>query len=250
MQYAEDDKKEEIEKEVYSYYLSRALSLLVLATNKIKDVVQIKQTFQTFTIASPLSATEKTSQSDAGFKNLMEGLSCNALILKLAVPTEKISSNNEYQIIVRAIANQYIEYSKGLVERLDIYGSKLLESAVAARRKVLVSIKEGLNEIDKNEITDSEIYKTKENGCYIATCVYGSYDCPQVWTLRRFRDSTLDKTWYGKIFINTYYAVSLIIVKWFGKKTWFRNFWKTKLDKMVITLNDRGVADTYYKDKY
>lgn len=24
-------------------------------------------------------------------------------------------------------------------------------------------------------------------GCYIATCVYGSYDCPQVWILRRFR---------------------------------------------------------------
>lgn len=24
----------------------------------------------------------------------------------------------------------------------------------------------------------------EKNGCYIATCVYGSYDCPQVWTLR------------------------------------------------------------------
>ena len=36
------------------------------------------------------------------------------------------------------------------------------------------------------------------NGCYIATCVYGSYDCPEVWTLRRFRDCTLEKTWYGR----------------------------------------------------
>ena len=33
-------------------------------------------------------------------------------------------------------------------------------------------------------------------GCYVATAVYGSYDCPQVWTLRRYRDDTLAETWY------------------------------------------------------
>lgn len=31
-------------------------------------------------------------------------------------------------------------------------------------------------------------YKPKSKACYIATSVYGSYDCPEVWTLRRFRD--------------------------------------------------------------
>ncbi|MFR9028073.1 MAG: DUF2726 domain-containing protein [Clostridium sp.] len=35
----------------------------------------------------------------------------------------------------------------------------------------------------------------KRRGCYIATAVYGSYDCPQVWVLRRFRDQILEK--YG-----------------------------------------------------
>ena len=34
----------------------------------------------------------------------------------------------------------------------------------------------------------------KKSGCYIATAVYGSYDCPQVWTLRRYRDYTLAET--------------------------------------------------------
>ena len=43
-------------------------------------------------------------------------------------------------------------------------------------------------------------------GCYVATCVYGSYDCPQVWTLRRFRDDTLGSTWYGRTFIRVYYG--------------------------------------------
>ena len=32
-------------------------------------------------------------------------------------------------------------------------------------------------------------------GCYVATSVYGSYDCPEVWTLRRFRDEVLADTW-------------------------------------------------------
>ena len=44
-------------------------------------------------------------------------------------------------------------------------------------------------------------------GCYIATCVYGSYNCPSVYVLRRFRDNFLasfiiDKTFsYGVVII-------------------------------------------------
>lgn len=92
--------------------------------------------------------------------------------------------------------------------------------------------------------------KTAQNGCYIATCVYGSYDCPQVWTLRRFRDYTLDATWYGRLFIKCYYAISPILVKLFGETKWFKRFWKIKLDKVVSDLNERGVDNTYYSDKY
>ncbi len=87
-------------------------------------------------------------------------------------------------------------------------------------------------------------------GCYIATCVYGSYDCPQVWTLRRFRDYTLDATWYGRLFIKCYYTISPTLVKCFGETKWFRSFWKSRLDKMVSHLNNNGVHDTYYHDKY
>lgn len=85
-------------------------------------------------------------------------------------------------------------------------------------------------------------------GCYVATCVYGSYDCPQVWTLRRFRDETLAKTWYGRAFIHTYYAISPTIVKWFGDTDWFKNMWRGTLDKMVANLNAEGVPDTPYAD--
>lgn len=91
--------------------------------------------------------------------------------------------------------------------------------------------------------------ESKNGGCYVATAVYGSYDCPEVWTLRRYRDDTLANTWYGRAFIYTYYAVSPILVKWFGNTEWFKNMWKSTLDKMVAKLNNNGVEDTPYNDK-
>lgn len=89
-----------------------------------------------------------------------------------------------------------------------------------------------------------------KKGCYIATCIYGSYDCPQVWTLRRFRDDILDKTWYGRGFIKLYYKVSPTLVKWFGEREWFQAFWKYQLDRMVDNLKKQGFEDAYYNDKY
>lgn len=86
-------------------------------------------------------------------------------------------------------------------------------------------------------------------GCYVATCVYGSYDCPEVWTLRRFRDYTLAETWYGRLFIKTYYAISPTIVKWFGKTKWFKKMWKPSLDNMVNKLNTKGISSDPYQDK-
>ena len=87
------------------------------------------------------------------------------------------------------------------------------------------------------------------SGCYVATAVYGSYDCPQVWTLRRYRDYTLAETWFGRAFIKTYYAVSPTMVKWFGKTSWFKSIGRKFLDKKVQKLNAGGVADTRYYDK-
>jgi tetratricopeptide (TPR) repeat protein len=90
---------------------------------------------------------------------------------------------------------------------------------------------------------------TSSGGCYVATAVYGSYDCPQVWTLRRYRDYTLAETWYGRVFIHTYYAISSTLVKQFGHTEWFKKMWKSKLDRMVANLMEEGVEDTPYEDR-
>lgn len=83
----------------------------------------------------------------------------------------------------------------------------------------------------------------------MATAVYGSYDCPEVWTLRRFRDTILASTWYGRAFIRTYYAISPTLVKLFGDTQWFKKIWKGTLDRMVNTLKTNGIKDTPYADK-
>ena len=75
---------------------------------------------------------------------------------------------------------------------------------------------EKIHELDPNYVVPDRPNISKQGGCYVATCVYGSYDCPQVWTLRRYRDYTLAETWYGRLFIHTYYAISPTIVKLFG----------------------------------
>lgn len=89
----------------------------------------------------------------------------------------------------------------------------------------------------------------KSGGCYVATAVYGSYDCPQVWTLRRYRDYTLAETWHGRAFIKTYYAISPTLVKWFGHTEWFKKMWRGTLDRMVNKLQTKGFESTPYEDK-
>lgn len=101
----------------------------------------------------------------------------------------------------------------------------------------------------KDEVDGASLSIGEGSGCYVATCVYGSYNCPQVWTLRRYRDNVLASTWYGRAFVHTYYAISPTIVRLFGNTRWFKKFWKSKLDKMVLKLQIKGFEDTPYNDK-
>uniref|UniRef100_UPI00404A7A20 CFI-box-CTERM domain-containing protein n=1 Tax=Flavobacterium sp. TaxID=239 RepID=UPI00404A7A20 len=60
---------------------------------------------------------------------------------------------------------------------------------------------------------------SSKRGCYIATKIYGSYNSPEVILLRNFRDETLDKLIFGRMFISVYYYLSpkLIQLKIFDK---------------------------------
>lgn len=91
--------------------------------------------------------------------------------------------------------------------------------------------------------------KQSKGGCYIATCVYGSYDCPNVWVLRRFRDEVLAENIFGRVFIKIYYAVSPKMVKYLGNYQIIRAFWKNILNKLVEHLKNKGFSSNPYFDK-
>jgi len=189
------------------------------------------------------------------------------------VPAQALSRKVIEHLI---LAELMISHSKGknlppevLNDRLkaeaEIINYKLSAYIHANGQKILLYQSDRQSEISKLERIYSKIKETEPDfaepplpnaatsastgGCYVATSVYGSYNCPQVWTLRRYRDYTLAKTWHGRAFIRTYYTISPTIVKLFGNMEWFKGFFKSRLDKMVNRLNKEGVSDMPYTDR-
>lgn len=168
---------------------------------------------------------------------------------------------NIYTTFCETVCNIAVKYQND-VKSIEYYKIALniseyaLKNLNVLRHEIINNMINYHNEIKKldsthNVPTKDEIEEAnpKAGGCYVATCVYGSYNCPQVWTLRRFRDNTLGSTWYGRLFIRVYYAVSPTLVKWFGNTNWFKKLWRGKLDRMVRNLQSKGVEDTPYEDK-
>ena len=140
--------------------------------------------------------------------------------------------------------------STGLVQ----YYSDVIHMSPKILIPVIVKIEIEFMDNTKETISEREIKyddsilpKPKE-GCYIATCVYGSYDCPEVWTLRRFRDFFLKKKKWGKKFIKIYYKISPNLVEIFGKSKLLKKITKIILNIFVFCLQKKGYQNSEYKD--
>ncbi len=107
---------------------------------------------------------------------------------------------------------------------------------------------EGYDEGFRHSHRSSSHHSSSTGGCYVATAVYGSYDCPEVWTLRRFRDYHLKQSALGRLFIEAYYATSPTLVSWFGDRKAFQIPTRSILNAFVATLKRKGYSDTPYDD--
>ena len=92
-------------------------------------------------------------------------------------------------------------------------------------------------------------YSGSSEGCYIATAVYGGYDCPEVRVFRRYRDERLKKTAPGRAFIRAYYAVSPRLVRRFGDSPRFIRVWRRYLDGKLARLLKEGFGETEGRDE-
>lgn len=95
---------------------------------------------------------------------------------------------------------------------------------------------DSLRNAEKNAEEEQRHASSSSGGCYIATCIYGSYDCPKVLTLRKFRDQVLAKHILGQIFIKIYYFLSPKMVWLLSRYEWFHHFWRPVLDRIVTKL--------------
>lgn len=86
--------------------------------------------------------------------------------------------------------------------------------------------------------TSANIGKKKE-GCYIATAVYGSYDAPQVRILRRYRDEVLKNSFWGRVFIKTYYKLSPPIADHLKNARKLNGIVRKALDRWVDRINQK-----------
>ena len=126
------------------------------------------------------------------------------------------------------------------------FGSGVPKDREKAKYWIELAAKQGYK-IAQEDLAKIEAGKSLSR-CYIATCVYGSYDCPEVWTLRRYRDNSLSASWFGRQFIRIYYTVSPKLVELFGDKKWFSSLWKPVLNKLVCKLQENGVEGSPYSD--
>lgn len=85
-------------------------------------------------------------------------------------------------------------------------------------------------------------------GCYVATSVYGSYDCPEVWVLRRFRDQSLSRSGLGRLAIAAYYVTSPTLVRLCRRRLWFTAAIRSLLNVLVRRLHRAGYEQTPYAD--
>ena len=130
------------------------------------------------------------------------------------------------------------------------YGNGIIKDLEKAKHWISMAAGKGNESAQKALANLNEGKPPKKNPkCYIATCVYGSYDCPEVWTLRRFRDKKLSSSWFGRGFIQIYYTISPKLVELFGSRKWFSSLWKPLLNKMVYRLQKNGIEGSPYSDK-
>lgn len=172
------------------------------------------------------------------------------LLIEIHDKTHKTSKRRERDLKVKCICEEagiplivfWVEYGVD-VEYIRKRLVEGIEQSKSPKRIAHSKLKqEGAQSQQKPE------QKKDTGGCYVATAIYGDYDCPSVWILRRYRDFHLKNKWYGRIFIKMYYGISPVLVKSFGKKEWFSRIFHPLLDKKVQKLFNEGYSHLPYED--
>lgn len=241
------DNTPDMKYKVYNFFLNTCLNDLRFCMGQMQDTQAIKDLYDANCQLNAFKATENTLNADS-IVNMILNQEPSILNLRYSVPNDEISANDELTRLTGEIAKQFVYYQQAINARFNVYGTNMNDEALARYQSELKRIQQGLPQEKQDEIGGDSMENSSKGPCYVATAVYGSYDCPEVWTLRRFRDFSLSQSIFGREFIHVYYALSPSLVRLFGEKKWFNSMFRPVLDKIVDHLQGKGYASTPYKD--
>ena len=155
---------------------------------------------------------------------------------------------------LEALANEHPEDSRIASSYALLLQQQIRNASDAAERASLVRRIQSLAAThpgDQNIAAVRSVVTSQQakGGCYIATAVYGSYDCPELWVLRRFRDQSLLASRLGRFAVAAYYATSPALVRLFGRRSWFTTAIRPVMNTLVERLRRAGYEQTPYVDR-
>lgn len=106
---------------------------------------------------------------------------------------EKLLKTKEGDYFEISTVSIWVKGERGLTRELTTFHQNELE-------KGLIRI------LDGSYCSIDSIKKIEEDGCFVATTVYGDINAPQVTTLRKFRDEILKQSMVGRTLIDMYYS--------------------------------------------
>ena len=91
--------------------------------------------------------------------------------------------------------------------------------------------------VDISDAISESSSKKQKSGCFVATSIYESYEAWQVILLRKFRDQTLLKYKYGRLFVKYYYIFGPYLSRTINKFRFLQKIFKPILNLFVNSLN-------------
>ena len=137
IEYADEEKKGAIRRDVYTSYLRMSLEWLQDAATKISDTTQLR-----LTLSAGHDAKDMIASNDWNYQRLIANYAENAVLLKSQIPAQQIAQNKEWQNLTRQIVEQYQLYRKNYAARLALFGWHAQDND--AKTKALKKLQEGL----------------------------------------------------------------------------------------------------------